>query len=367
MKNLRFVGLDVHKDTITIAVADAGKAAPQVVATVPHDLQTLLRQLGRLAKSGDVRCCYEAGPTGTMLCRELRAKGFECIIVAPSMVPHSPGDHIKTDRRDAVRLARFFRSGDLTDVYVLDAQTEALRDLVRARDQAKRAERRARVQLQAFLLRQGRRWPQKTCWTRDHKEWIRGQVFEYEAHNRVLVGLVLAAEQATEQVARLTKDLEQIAQACDVSPLVHALQALRGVKLVTAAAIAAEVGNFERFPTAPSLMAYLGLVPSESSSGKSQRRGAITRSGNTYVRRALVEAAWAYRHRPGVTRKLRVRQEGISEEVKKTAWKAQLHLSSRFRTMTARGKTKQLVVVAIARELTGFVWAIARQRQLLAA
>lgn len=367
MKNLRFVGLDVHKETITIAVAEAGKSPPEVVATIAHDVQALVRQLRRLAKAGEVSCCYEAGPTGTVLCRSLREKGFECIIIAPSKIPQRPGDHIKTDRRDAVRLAHFLRSGDLTDVYVLDAETEALRDLVRARDQAKRAERTARLQLQGFLLRQGRRWSGKTAWTQEHLQWIRALPFDHEAHHRVLVAMVHAVEQTKDQVARLTKDIEELAVASNISPLIRALQALRGVRLLTAAVIAAEIGNFERFASAPDFMAYLGLVPSESSSGESRRRGGITRSGNTFVRRVLVEAAWAYRHRPGVTKKLRLRQVGISDQVRKTAWKAQLHLCGRFRSMSARGKNKQQVVTAIARKLAGFIWAIAREPNQLAA
>jgi transposase len=363
MKNLRFVGLDVHKDTVTIAVAEPGTSAPEVLAEVAHEVGAITRQLRKVGKASELRCCYEAGPTGTKLCRALRAKGYDCIIVAPSMVPQKPGDRVKTDRRDAIKLARFLRSGDLTDVYVLDAETEALRDLVRARDQAKRAENVARLQVRSFLLRHGRVWSGKGAWHDRHIAWVRGQQFEHEAHNRVIVALVQNLENARERVKQLTEDLEQLATTSSQAPLIKALQAMRGVQLITAAIIATEIGNFGRFPSAPAFGAFVGLVPSESSSGSTRRQGTITHAGNTYVRRALVEAAWAYRHRPAVTKRVRMRQEGVDSDVKRIAWKAQLRLTSRYRSMSARGKNKQLVITAVARELSGFVWAIARQQQ----
>ncbi|HVZ32141.1 MAG TPA: IS110 family transposase, partial [Polyangiaceae bacterium] len=341
--------------------------APEVVATVPNEQQALLRQLRRLAKSGELRCCYEAGPTGTMLCRALRKEGFACTIVAPPHVPQTRGDRIKTDRRDALRLARFLRSGDLVEVHLLDEESEALRDLVRTRDQAKRSERQARLQLKSFLLRQGQLWKGKGSWSQAHFAWIRSLQFQHEAHQRVLVALVTGLELAIDRVKQLTRDIHDIAPHCAIWPSIRALQALRGIDLLHATLLMSEVGDFARFPSAPAFMAYVGLVPSENSSGQTRRRGAITRTGNSFVRTAFVEAAWAYRHRPGNTPRITSRQKGLSDQVRLLAWKAQLRLCGRFRSLCGRGKNKQQVVTAIARELAGFVWAIAREPKLLAA
>jgi transposase len=273
---------------------------------------------------------------------------------------------VKTDRRDAVKLARFLRSGDLTEVHVPEPATEAMRDLERARDDAKKAERTARHQLSKFLLRHGRRYDGKTAWTGMHLEWIRGQIFDHEAHNRVLVDYVHAVEGATERVRQLTKDIGDLVETWSLRPLVKALQALRGVQLVSAVILAAELGDFARFASAPALMAYVGLVPSEHSSGETQRRGRITRAGNGHVRRILVESAWSYRFRPAMSREIRMRNEGVAPGVQAIAWKAQQRLSTRYRKLMARGKNKQQTVTALARELAGFVWSIARQPQLLA-
>jgi transposase len=277
---------------------DSDGSAPETVATIPNETKLLIKRLKALGQLALLRCCYEAGPTGFALHRSLRDAGIDCIVIAPSLVPKRAGDRVKTDRRDAVKLARFLRSGDLTEVHVPEASTEAMRDLERSRDDAKRAERTSRHQLSKFLLRHGRRYEGKTAWTGMHLDWARGQAFAHEALNRVLVDYVQAVENATARVDRLTQDIAELVETWSQRPLVKALQALRGVQLVTAVILAAELGDFERFPSAPAPMAYLGLVPSEHSSGETRRRGRITRTGNGHVRRVLIESAWAYRYRP---------------------------------------------------------------------
>jgi transposase len=367
MQEIRFVGLDVHKESITIAVAEGGGGAAMAVATIPHDTNVLLKHLRRLATKAAIRCCYEAGPTGFTLCRAIRREGIECIVIAPSLTPRRPGDQVKTDRRDAEKLARFLRSGDLTEVHVPDASTEAMRDLERARECAKRAQGVARRQLQKFLLRNGHRYDGKTSWTGSHMDWIRRRAFEHEAHNRVLADYLQAVDATTERLERATKDIADLVESWSQKPLVKALQALRGVQLLTAVILVAEIGDFRRFATAPALMAYLGLVPSEYSSGDSQYRGRITRTGNRHVRTTLIESAWNNRFRPQVSRDLKKRHEGISPAVCAIAYKAQHRLYSRYKKLTGRGKNPKKAVTAMARELAGFVWAIARHPELLAA
>jgi transposase len=363
METVRFVGLDVHADSIAIAVAEPGRTEPAVVATIGNDTALLLK---RLRKLGRVRCCYEAGPTGFGLYRDLRAAGIECSVVAPSLVPTKASDRVKTDRRDAVKLARFLRSGDLTEVHVPDAATEAIRDLERARDDAKRAERVARHQLGKFLLRHGRRFAGKTAWTKAHLQWIRVQHFEHEAQQRVLEDYLRSVEDLRERVDRLTKSIVELVESWSLRPIVKALQALRGVNVISAAVLAAELGDFTRFKTAPQLMGYLGLVPSENSSGETRKRGPITRAGNGHARRILVESAWAYRFRPARSKAIRARSKDTSGEVQRIAWRAQERLCAKYRKLLARGKNRNKAVTAVARELAGFVWAIGREAQLAA-
>lgn len=363
MENVRFVGLDVHADSIAIAVAEPGRGEPGTLATIPNDRALLLKRLRRL---GRVKCCYEAGPTGFGLQRALTAEGIDCVVVAPSLVPTRSGDRVKTDRRDAVRLARFLRSGDLTMVHVPDEATEAMRDLERARDDAKKAERVARHQLGKFLLRYERRYPGKTTWTLKHLEWVRAQHFPHEAQQRVVEDYLRTVEDQRERVERLTKSIVELVETWSLRPLVKALQALRGVSTIAATVLAAELGNLARFESAPNLMGYLGLVPSEHSSGEGRRQGRITRAGNGHVRRILVEAAWAYRFRARQSRALTERSAAVSPEVRRIAWRAQERLCAKYRRLTARGKNKNKTTAAIARELAGFVWAIAREPRMLA-
>lgn len=368
MSKVRFVGLDVHKDSIVIAYADEGRRQAKQFGEILNDwkrLQKALRQLGRDADR--LHVCYEAGPTGFTLCRRLREIGIECDVVAPSLIPSKAGERVKTDRRDARKLAHFLRSGDLTPVYVPDEAVEALRDLERARHAAKRAERTARHQLTKFLLRYDRRYdgPGRT-WSARHLDWIRAQRFAHEAQNRVLRDYLKAVEDQTERVDRLTKDLEELVEQTALAPLVRALQAFRGIRLVTAVIIAAELGDLRRFATARQLMAYLGLVPSEESTGTRRRQGRITRAGNSHVRWILVEAAWHYCRPPLMSKALRRRNQGVAEGVRAIAWKAQKRLNNRYYQLARKGKNPQKAVVAVARELAGFLWAVGQQTQLLA-
>lgn len=364
---LRYVGLDVHADTIVIAVAEADRTPAKVLATVAHEWTALQTQLRKLASSAQLMICYEAGPTGFQLCRQLRNAGYDCQVIAPSLVPKKSGVRMKTDRRDAAALAHFLRSGDLTQVWVPDEACEALRDLSRAREAAKRAELAARQQLGKFLLRHGRRW-EKSTWTVTHLAWIGQQAFAQPAQQRVLADHLQAVLDATARVQRLENALAELApQLTQLWPIICALQAFRGIALISAVTIISELGDLKRFGSARQLMAYLGLVPSEHSTGLTKQRGSITKSGNSHVRRILVEAA---HHAPRVTptsKALRKRREGLAPGVVRIANQAQQRLQSRFYALVQKGKAKSKVVVAIARELAGFIWALGQESSLLAA
>lgn len=365
-KSIVYVGMDVHKDSITIAVAHEGREPAEKWKTIPYDGGQLRKALKSLAKNGRVlRVCYEAGPTGFGLHRTLRKAGIDCIVVAPSLVPGKPGDRVKTDRRDARKLAHFLRSGDLTEVHVPDEAAEAIRDLERARDDAKRAERVARHQLEKFLLRHDRHW-EGTTWTVKHRDWIRSQKFIYPAQQRVLVDYLTTVEDLTNRVVKLTADLEELVGETALAPLVKAIQAFRGMSFVSAVTIAAEVGgDLQRFASAGQFMSYVGLTPSEDSTGKRRRQGAITRCGNGHMRRILVEAAWHYRHPPAMSRELRRRNEGVTEGVRRIAWEAQKRLNKRLYHLIHAGKSSQKAVVALARELAGFIWSLGQEKTLL--
>jgi transposase len=357
--------MDVHKDSIVIAVAREGREPAETWKTIPNDGIRLRKALKSLPQSGEVlQVCYEAGPTGFGLCRGLRKAGLECLVVAPSLVPGKPGDRVKTDRRDARKLAHFLRSGDLTEVHVPEEAVEAIRDLERARDDAKCAERVARHQLSKFLLRHDRRWEGGT-WTQKHRDWIRTQQFAYPAQQRVLEDYLKIVEDLAERVARLTAAMEEFVQDTVLAPLVKALQAFRGVSMVSAVTIAAEVGDLRRFATPGQFMSYVGLVPSEDSTGQRRRQGRITRCGNGHLRRILVEAAWHYRHVPVMSKELRRRNQGVATEVQRIAWKAQKRLNKRLYHLLQSGKSSQKAVIALARELAGFIWAVGQEESLV--
>ncbi|MFH1268496.1 MAG: IS110 family transposase [Planctomycetota bacterium] len=359
--------MDVHKDSITMAVAREGREAAEKWKTIPYDGVRLRKALKTLAKQGEaLKVCYEAGPTGFGLCRRLREAGIDCMVVAPSLVPGKPGDRVKTDRRDARKLAHFLRSGDLTEVYVPDEAVEAIRDLERARDDAKCAERVARHQLSKFLLRHDRHW-EGTTWTQKHRDWIRTQKFAYPAQQRVLEDYLKSVEDLGERVARLTQAMEELVEETVLAPLVKALQAFRGVSVVSAVTIAAEVGDLRRFATAGQFMSYVGLVPSEDSTGQRRRQGAITRCGNRHLRRIVVEAAWHYRHLPLMSKELRRRNQGVAPGVRRIAWEAQKRLNKRLYHLIQAGKSSQKAVTALARELAGFIWAVGQEETWLEA
>lgn len=356
--NVLYVGMDVHKNSMDIAIA-AADGEVRHYGRINGELKDLDKVIRKLhSKGSELRFAYEAGPCGYQVYRHLTARGYSCLVAAPALIPRRPGDRIKCDRRDAVGLARLFRAGELTAIRVPDADDEAMRDLTRAREDAINVERQAKQRTAAFLLRHGRRYPGKTPWSRAHWSWLQQQVMEHPAQQIVLQEYLDAVRLAGARVQRLTDQIRELLPQWRRAPFVAAYQALRGVSLITAATVAAEVGDLNRFRKPKELMAYLGLVPSEHSSGASVRRGRITKTGNAHARRVLVEAAWAYRLRARVTRPLLLRQEGLSETIRQIAWKAQLRLCARYRRFLARGKTKQTIVTAIARELAAFLWAL---------
>ena len=356
-----FVGLDVHKETIAVAVADGRGGEPRARATIPNAPEAVGKLLRALGPAARLRVCYEAGPCGYGLHRQLTGLGVACAVVAPSLVPTKPGDRVKTDRRDALKLARLHRAGELTAVWVPDEAHEALRDLTRARAAAVAEVHRCRQRLGKFLLRLGLRPPAGVApWTVRHRDWLDGLRLPQPAQHLVLTEALHGLDQAAARLDRLEAAVAEAAQAGPHAPLVGALQSLRGVGPVTAATLVAELGDLRRFATARQLMAYAGLVPSEHSSGGRTRRGGITKTGNAHVRRVLVEAAWHYRHPPRIGRDLRRRQRGQPAAAVEAAWAAQGRLNRRYWRLVGRGKLTQEAAVAVARELVGFVWAVAR-------
>jgi len=361
MRRVKFVGLDVHAETIAVAIAEQEGEVRSlgVIGNREESVRKLVRKLGPVE---DLRFCYEAGPTGYSLYWQLTALGVKCEVVAPRLVPMKSGDRVKTDRLDALKLARNHRAGELTAVWVPDAAHEALRDLVRARESAKKDQLRARHRLSKYLLRQGRRPPKEVKpWTATYLEWVKREVhFEQRAQEATLMDYLHEVEHVAARIARLDGEIGEAVKLASskMRAVIQALQALRGIAQISAVTIAAELGEVSRFGRARQLMGYGGIVASEHSSGEYTRRGGITKTGNAHLRRIVVESAWAYRHRPSVGVSLRHRQEFVSEEVKEIAWKAQHRLHGRYRKMMAQGKNQTVVVTAIARELLGFIWAI---------
>ena len=356
-----FVGLDAHAESTAIGVAELGRAAARFVGTVGAKFTELSKALAKLGDPAKLLIVYEAGPCGYALARELKRAGYRCEVVAPSKVPRRPGDRVKTDRRDALMLAGLARAAELTFVSMPDARDEAMRDLSRARVDAVRARLKARQQLQALLLRHGRRYTGKTCWTAAHERTLATVSFDHRAQDIAFVEYRQAVAEAHARVARLSEAFAQEVEHWRMRPLVRALMTLRGVDQLIATTLVAELGELKRFAHPRGLMGYLGLVPSEHTSGEKRRLGAITKTGNSHARRVLIEAAWNYRFPPRITRPLQIRQEAQPAAIRAIAWRAQLRLNHRYRRLTARGMQHNKICVAIARELAAFIWSIGQQ------
>lgn len=363
-----YVAMDMHKKMISVAIAEGGRRGEtRFIGEIQSRPEAVAKMVDRLAaKHGKLTFCYEAGPCGYGLYRQITLLGHDCIVVAPSLVPTRPGDRVKTDRRDAVTQASLFRSGELTPVWVPDDAHEAMRDLCRARQAAMEALRRARQQVASFLLRHGHVYSDGKHWTGKHRLWLSAQRFDHPAQQIAFEELVQAVEEAQARRDRLAKQMQELAPTWPLAKVVTAIQALRGVALIAAITLVAEIGDFHRFANPRQLMAYLGLAPSERSSGAKTLRGAITKAGNTRARRMLVESAWTYRLPARVGAEILRRNENLPQPIKEIAWKAQVRLCARYRRLVRAGKPANVVTVAIARELAAFVWAIATSASVAA-
>jgi transposase len=361
---ITWVGMDAHKETIELAkmVGTASVIESWRIEYTPQAVRRLARRLRREAGDGEIRCCYEAGPVGFTLKRLLEdsGQGIVCEVIAPSLIPVKPGDRVKTDRRDARKLVQLFRACTLTEVHPPSPEQEAVRDLCRCREAAKQDLLRARHRLSKFLLRRGWIWRDGPAWTRRHGEWIRKLEMSHPADRQVLDSYHLSIEQILQRVSDLEQAIAEAGRQEPYRAAVGALRCYRGIDTITAVTIAAEIHDVDRFPTARELMAYLGLVPSENSSGGKIHRGRITKAGNAHVRRVLVEAAWNQQHKPAVGIKLRTRRQGQPGWAIRHADRAMRHLYHRYTRMLHRGKPRGTIAVAVARELAGFVWSTLR-------
>src|ERR1700676_4304977 len=359
-----FVAFDTSKLRNAVAIADAGRTGEiRYLGEIENTGAATAKLVRKLAaKHQRLTFCYEAGPTGYGLYWQITSLGHECIVVAPSLIPKRPGDRVKTNRRDALSLVKLLRAGELTAVWVPDRHHEAIRDLTRARGTAALDLRRKRQQMSAFLLRQGLHYPEnRHTWTKAHMNWLASQKLEHAEQRIVFEEMMLAMRQAQERIERLEQAIRAAVPDWSLAEVVTALMAMRGMDLISATTFLAEIGDLSRFQTPRELMAYLGLVPSEDSTGDTIKRGPITKAGNRRARRMLVECAWSYRHPPRVGRKKEDKVAAAPQAAREIAWKAQHRLYARYRALTRRGKLKTVVVTAIARELSGFIWAINRE------
>jgi transposase len=367
-KIIKYVGLDVHKNSISIAIADQDRDGEvRYYGRIDNSMDQLDKIIRKLISQGvEPRCVYEAGPCGYHIYRHLTGNGIGCSVVAPSLIPRKSGDRQKNDKRDCKTLARLHRSGELTSVYVPDPEDEALRDLVRARKDAQNAHRKAKQQLGAFLLRHNIIYSGKSKWSKAHFNWLADITMPHPAQQITLQEYIDAIHNCQERVNRLSEQVRQQSEQSRLKELIKALQSMRGVSLIVAATLAAELGDLTRFARPGQLMAFLGLIPSEHSSGDKVKKGSITKTGNSHARKVLVEAAQAYRLPARKSRAILKRQEGLPEEIRRISWKAQCRLCGRYGRLTAKGKKSNLVKTAIARELAGFAWAIAHEIPLAA-
>jgi transposase len=361
LQSITIVAFDQHAAATVAAVLLPGHRTP-ALQTLTSDAGTILRFVERLRRQSPVQCCYEAGPCGFELQRALTGRQIPCDVIAPALIPRRPGDRVKTDRRDAGQLAILYRADALTAIHIPSEQEEAARDLLRCREDIRADLLRARHRLSKFLLRHGRRFTgTKKAWTQRHATWLRVQAWPLAALSQTHAAYLRTVDEAVARLQTVEQDLRGLLDLEPLRPRVQRLRCFRGINDLTALTIAAELGDPRRFPTAPSTMAYVGLVPSEHSSGAKRARGAITKTGNAHLRRVLVEAAWHYRHRPWVSAALRRRQDGAPQAVIAQAWTAQQRLHRRYHRFAARGKPSQHIITALARELTGFVWAALTQ------
>jgi len=357
-----FVGIDTAKARNAVAVAEGGRDGEiRYLGEFDNTPDGVLKLIRKLADRYEtLHVCYEAGPTGYGLYRQVLALGHACTVVAPSLIPRRPGERVKTNRRDAQSLARLLRAGELTAVWVPDETHEAVRDLVRTRAMAVEDYRRKRQHVTSFLLRHGRMYTGQASWKGRHLRWLDEQNFAHPAQRLAFQEMLNAVRATVERIDRLEAALVEIVPSWTMAPVVSAFQAMRGVRFMTAATMVAEAGDLRRFDHPRQLMAFLGLVPSERSTGETRRQGGITKTGNASARKALVEAAWTYRHSAGVGRNHQQRQAKLPQQVRDIAWKAQTRLCARYRRLTAKGKRNTVVVTAIAREIAAFLWSIAR-------
>lgn len=356
---VHYIGLDVHKETIAVSIAPQNSTEVRRYGIIGGTLDAVDKLLKKLSSPGvELRLAYEAGPCGFVLCRHLRSKGIHCEVIAPSLIPKKASDRVKTDRRDADQLARLYRAGELTAIHVPDQEDEAIRDLVRARFAAMTDQRQARNRLKGFLLRLGFRYRGRSSWNDAHQRYLSGLVMPQAPQQIAFQEYIHAINDATQRLTRLSQAVEDALPGWKWEPVARALMSLRGVQVLTAMTLVAEVGDFSRFDDARSLMHFFGLTPSEHSSGGERVQGGITRCGNAHCRRVLTEAAWHYRLNPKVSEAMQTRQEAQSKEVRLIAWKAQQRLHKRFKQLSAKKKSV-VAATAVARELAGFVWAIA--------
>jgi transposase len=359
-----YLGLDVHKDSITIAIAEPGsKGEIRMFGTITNDVERLEKALTRIRKAhpgAHLELAYEAGPCGFVIARRLKQLKVPCLVAAPSLIPKLPGSPFKTDKRDACAIARLLRAGELTAVYVPEATDEAIRDLCRARTDAVDDHRRCRHRLKAFLLRHGYRYQGKANWSQPHMRYLRELVLPHPAMKAILEEYLQGIDAAHQRVQRIEASMLTLLQTWRLKPAVEALMAFRGFQLVAAMITVSELGDIHRFEHPRQLMTYLGLVPTESSSGPHQRQGAISRCGNGHERWLLTECAEHYAMPPKVSKELSRRQQGQPDSVRALSWKAQNRLHSRFNRLLARRLQRNKAKVAIARELCGFIWALLR-------